>query len=349
MSRAELESFLKSFVLFFLSLAILASFLIYWDYKIAKESLSSSILSQMRVCSFDLKCEKFTIDFVKNKKYDINQLHVENENLYAYFPIEQSYDYILKLSYGQKNYLQNLQELKNAYYKKLVLIFIILAIVCILFSLYALHPLRQALHLTKEFARDILHDFNTPLSVLRLNVDLLDKNEQNSKKIQRIQSSIDTILALQGNLRSYLDNISSSIEEIELQSFLEQRVAFIEKLYLHIAFISELQELHIKTNVDALGRVIDNLLNNAAKYNKDGGSVTIKIDVKNKKLIISDTGVGIDKPGEVFKRFYTENKNGVGIGLHIVKKLCDNMKIAIKLESAKAKGSVFELDLSKLT
>lgn len=349
MNRVEFESFLKSFILFFLSLSTLAAFLVLSDYKIAKESLSSAILSQMRVCSYDLKCEKFGIDFVENQSYNINQLHHDDNSSYAYFPIEKSYDYILKLSYQNRNLDGDLQAIKDDLVKKLAIILVIIALVCVIFSFYALYPLRQALHLTKEFARDILHDFNTPLSVLRLNAELLVKDEQNTKKVTRIQSSVDTILALQGNLRSYLDNISNSVEEIELKSLVMQRVSFIEKLFPNIIFYKELNELHIKTNLDVLSRVIDNLLTNAAKYNKDGGSVKVVIDAKNLKLSISDTGVGIDKPKEVFKRFYTENKNGVGIGLHIVKKLCDDMHVKISLQSTKGKGSVFELDLSLLT
>lgn len=347
LNRVEFESFIKSFSLFFLSLATLASFLILSDYKIAKEALSIEVLSQMRVCSYDLKCEKFGIDFVRNENYNINQLHFKKGNLYAYFPIEQSYDYILKLSYQTKEFNQDLEKIKNDLYQKLAIILFIIAIICMIFSFYALYPLRQALHLTKEFARDILHDFNTPLSALRLNAELLVKDEKNSKKITRIQTSVDTILVLQGNLRSYLDNISNSIEEIELQSLVLQKVSLIEKLYPNIVFFTQLQELHVRTNRDALSRVIDNLLSNSAKYNKVGGSVTVAI--KNAKLIVSDTGVGIDKPKEVFKRFYTENKNGVGIGLHIVKKLCDDMRIKISLQSSKEEGSIFELDLFMLT
>lgn len=349
MNRVEFESFLKSFILFFLSLSTLASFLVLSDYKIAKESLNSSLLSQMRVCSYDLQCEKFGIDFVKNQNYTINQLHHDKGSLYAYFPIEKSYEYILKLSYQNKNLDDDLEVIQEDLVKKLIIILVIIAFICVIFSFYALYPLRQALHLTKEFARDILHDFNTPLSVLRLNAELLVKDEQNTKKITRIQSSVDTILALQGNLRSYLDNISNNVEDVELKSLVLQRISFVEKLYENIIFYTELEELHIKTNLDALSRVIENLLTNAAKYNKDGGSVKVVVDAKNLKLIISDTGVGIDKPKEVFKRFYTENKNGVGIGLHIVKKLCDDMHVKVALQSTKGKGSVFELDLSLLT
>ena len=319
------------------------------DYKIAKKSLREALLSEMRVCSYDLKCEKFDIDFVENKHFSINQLYHDKSSLYAYFPIQKSYEYILKLAYQDEDFKNDLQEIKGELYKKLAIILAVIALICVIFSFYALHPLRQALYLTKEFARDILHDFNTPLSVLRLNAELLIKDAQNTKKITRIQKSVDTMLALQGNLRSYLDDISSSVEEIELYFLVSQRVSLLEKLYPKIHFFTELEQLHIKTNLDTLRRVIDNLLSNAAKYNKDGGSVKIAIDAQNSKLIISDTGVGIEKPKEAFKRFYTENKDGVGIGLHIVKKLCDDMHIKIALQSSKGEGSVFELDLFLLT
>ncbi len=66
-------------------------------------------------------------------------------------------------------------------------------------------------------------------------------------------------------------------------------------------------------------------------------------------MAIKDTGKGIKHPEKVFTRFYKEQERGIGIGLHIVKKLCDEMKIPIRLESEVNVGSTFELDLSALT
>ena len=99
-------------------------------------------------------------------------------------------------------------------------------------------------------------------------------------------------------------------------------------------------------NKDAFSRIIDNLLSNAYKYNKKDGF--IKIILKDKLLIIEDSGKGIKNPSKIFDRFYKENDRGIGIGLHIVKKLCDELDIKVSVKSEIGKGSIFYLDLKSI-
>jgi signal transduction histidine kinase len=107
--------------------------------------------------------------------------------------------------------------------------------------------------------------------------------------------------------------------------------------------------MQITSNEDAITRIVDNLISNAGKYNTSHGSVTLTIDPDVQQLAISDTGKGIHHPEKVFDRFYKEHERGLGIGLHIVKKLCDQLSIPIKVESTLGKGSRFLLDLHRLT
>jgi signal transduction histidine kinase len=87
-------------------------------------------------------------------------------------------------------------------------------------------------------------------------------------------------------------------------------------------------------------------MSNASKYNKDEG--TVKVVLKNKLLTIEDSGVGIKNPQEIFQRYYKEGNKGIGIGLHIVQKLCEELNINIKVESSLDVGTKFTLDLTKL-
>jgi signal transduction histidine kinase len=96
-------------------------------------------------------------------------------------------------------------------------------------------------------------------------------------------------------------------------------------------------------NKDAFIRILDNLLTNAAKYNKKNGSVFVTY--KENVLEIEDTGIGIKNPDKVFQRFYKEHERGIGIGLHIVKKLCDELGIRIGLTSEVGTGTSFFLKL----
>ena len=98
---------------------------------------------------------------------------------------------------------------------------------------------------------------------------------------------------------------------------------------------------------DAFVRIIDNILSNACKYNKKEGNVNILFN-NNVWLEISDTGRGIKETSKIFHRFYKETSRGLGIGLHIVKKLSNKMDIKITVSSEINKGTIFKLDISKL-
>ena len=217
----------------------------------------------------------------------------------------------------------------------------ILGVISAFFSFYTLQPLRKALRLTQEFSRDILHDVNTPFSSLRLNVSLLKVPDSEAKKIERIERSIETLVALGNNLRSYLEGHPLQNETIDLHTLLKERIAIIQKLYPAISFILDDTTLTIHTNPDGLTRIVDNLLSNAAKYNKNNGSVWIYLNVSAQTLHIDDNGRGIEYPEKIFNRFYKEHDRGLGIGLHIVKKLCDELKIPIHVKSVVGRGESF--------
>jgi len=347
LNRIELESFGKSFGLFFISLSLLASSIYYSNYGKEKTVLDEQIYSQMRLCSFDLKCEQFSIDFEDINDNYLYRLLDNESDVYSYFPISKSEQFMLKFSYSKKDYEKDLESIETQLLKEFAIVIVIIAVLSILFSLYAIYPLRSALRLTKEFVRDILHDVNTPLSALRLNARLLIKEYGKNRKLERIEQSVDKILSLQNNLRGYLDEHALAEEIFDLMTLVETRVEMVKKIYPDIVFKEELYSLQLNTNRDAMDRVVDNLLTNAAKYNSKNGLVIIKF--KDKNLVISDTGSGIKDSRKVFKRFYTENEKGVGIGLHIVKKLCDALGITISLKSEVGEGSLFTLNLSRLT
>jgi len=347
--RVELESFVKSFLLFFIAMGSLAAMLYYSNYTKEEKNLDDLLYTQMRLCSFDLACKQFRIDFKETQKRLQYTLLRNQKALYANFPIPNSDQFVMELSYDIKNYHRDLSEIRRRLGVEFSGVLVLLALLSALFSMYALYPLRSALHLTREFVRDIIHDVNTPLSALRLNVGMLKRESSKNLQIERIEQSVENILNLQKNLRDYLDEHTLEAGRIELEVLIQERIEMVKKLYPGITFTAELEPLMLYADRSALERIVDNLLSNGAKYNRSGGNVNITIDARFARVKISDTGEGITDPKKVFRRFYTENAKGVGIGLHIVKKLCDMMQIDITIESIKGRGSVFTLDMAKLT
>lgn len=348
LKHAETESFLKSFSVFFLSLSLLGTLIFWVEYTQKRHALEEAVFNEMKVCSFDLKCRQFTFDFAPLHTAALYTLTRDRTGYYALFSIP-SGKYALKIHLSQERFDSRLAQERPPLLRAFGIMLLVLGIISALFSLYALHPLRKALRLTEEFSRDILHDFNTPLASLRLNVRLLNVPESETKKIRRIERSIETMVSLGDNLRSYLEEHPLQKESVDLYPLLEERIAAMGKLYPDITFIQDERSLTIYTNRDAITRIVDNLLSNASKYNRENGTVWIRIDPLKQTLNIDDTGEGIEHPEKIFERFYKEHDRGLGIGLHIVKKLCDELNISIQVRSTLHQGSQFTLNLQALT
>ncbi len=343
--RVEREAFFKGFSLFFLSLALLTGALFYGLYLREKRMFDDRLFSRMRLCSFDLECPEFGIDFVEADAKDLYTLKRDKEALYAFFPVPGSDRFVMKILYPLERYRLDVIRIRNETLREALPVYLLLALLSALFSLYALTPLRRALRLTEEFVKDILHDFNTPLSVIRLNAGMVRRHCPGERRLERIEGAVETLMRLQSNLKSYLGGHERQRERFRLDRLIEERTKLLEKSFDDVVFERSLQPLELHTNKDAMIRVLDNLLSNGAKYNVRGGRVHIRLQQAEAQLTIEDTGVGIAHPEKAFERFYKEQERGVGIGLHIVKKLCDQMGIAIGLESRKGVGTSVRLDL----
>ncbi len=349
LSKVELESFLKSFILFFSSLGVLTAVLFYINYTKNLQTLNEKLFNEMRLCSYDLKCEKFTIKFLEKNKQKLYTLYQNDDGLRSYYPIPNSQKYIMLLKFSKENYLKEIHKLQNQAIVNFLIVLGVILLLSILFSVYALYPLRNALLLTQEFIKDILHDFNTPLATLRLNTSMLKKELNDNEKLMRIEQSVQNVLHLQEHLRSYLFNHDMQKEKFELTKILQEQIQMLEKNYPGITFIIEVKKpITLYSNKKALIRIVNNILSNAAKYNSTKGSVTVSYNKNSQTLFIKDTGIGIKNPKMIFERFYKEQERGIGIGLHIVKKLCDELDIGIEVQSSKGDGTTFQLHLKKL-
>jgi len=316
-------------------------------YEKDQKKLYEQIFSQMRICSYTLKCKEFSIDFVQKQDLKPYKLYKTKDQLSAYFPIVSSQKNYLKIYLDNSKFKIQLYSLQKELFFEFFFVVMVIMILSILFSYYTLRPMKKALLLTQEFIKDILHDFNTPLSTLRLNIAMLEKDTKNLKKIKRIENAVNTVLHLQTNLRSYLYEHQQQQEIFLLESFIQERVDLLKSSYAHLRFFVDIdQNIKLKTNKDAFIRIIDNLLSNAAKYNKQNGFV--KVTCKDKKLSIKDSGKGIANPKKVFERFYKEQERGIGIGLHIVAKLVKELGISIDLHSKIGVGTTFVLDIKEI-
>jgi len=342
----ELESFLKSFLIFLVLLEVLLALDLWYEYQNRQKQMDEKIKMEMKLCAYSAQCDGLHTDFVSRTKHIEENLLYKAGDLYGYFSVPTVKKYLIKVVYPKTAYQKDVEALKRRTMQKFLVYSLFAAFVSLLFSMYALMPLRRALRLNEEFVKDILHDFNTPLSSMKINLKLFKKEIGENQKIERMENNIQTLLSLQHNLKTFLNETETQIESLNVANVIKRRIPYFEVLYSDIAYHVDMDPFYITVNKDAFVRVIDNLLSNAGKYNKASGQV--RIVMEGSKLYIKDTGKGIKSPSKVFERYYKEQDRGIGIGLHIVKKLCDEMKVVIKIESKEGEGTSVMLDLSRI-
>jgi len=343
LKKFEIESLIKSFLLFFISIEIFLTFILYLGFQKKVDGIYHSIYNEMRVCNLELNCEdRFEISF-SEENYPQDSLQILDKNIFTLFNID-SKKYSLKITYKIEYFESDISELIENAITIWAISSLFIAILSFLFSLFALNPLRKAIILNEEFIKDIIHDFNTPISSIMINLEMLKTQFGNNRKIERAEISIQKLLSLQENLKTYLNSSKGQIENLQLQNIINERVDYFSNIYPKVNFKLNILALQIQTHKDSVSRILDNIIDNSCKY----GNGKISITLENSTLIISDNGNGIKNIKKVFQRFYKETERGIGLGLNIVKKLADEIELKIDIESSK-NGTKFKLNFSELT
>jgi len=202
-------------------------------------------------------------------------------------------------------------------------------------------PMKESMEKMNRFIEDTTHEFNTPISTILANIELLDTfyDCEGKKEMQRIEIASKTLSRLYEDL-TYLKlnhNYHREIQVMNISALTKERIEYfktlIESKKLNLSInIEENISLNIDKN-DAI-RLIDNLLSNAIKYNKKEGKLNINLDAKNLSIINSGFGIKNEEIDLIQNRFKRANTNegGFGIGLDIVSQVVEryNFKFSIK-------------------
>lgn len=201
-----------------------------------------------------------------------------------------------------------------------------------------------------SFIKDSMHEINTPLSIINLNVDMFAQKYSQNKYLDRIKAASKTLSTIYSDM-DYLvkqGRVEYKIKEIEMGEFVQNRVDYFRE-------VANMKQLELITDIETgiiyrfstkkLQRIVDNTLSNAIKYSHDNSQVEISVKHTNQKIIftVNDHGVGIENVEKIFSRYYRENesKGGFGIGLNIVKQIIDEEGISLHVSSALHEGATF--------
>jgi len=217
----------------------------------------------------------------------------------------------------------------------------------------------------RHFSANAAHELRTPLAVMSTKFEVFEKNKNPDEadykeaigmarsQTDRLSHVIDILLEMT-ELQSAPKSDSISLSEIT-EEVICDLVAVAEKK--SISLVQDDGEARLTGSDTLVYRAIYNLIENAIKYNKEGGKVSVAIteDENFAKVIITDTGSGIAKEDwdKIFEPFFRVDKSrsrsmgGAGLGLALVKEIAVRHGGDVKVIESSNKGSSIELSLSK--
>lgn len=222
-----------------------------------------------------------------------------------------------------------------------------------------LKPIKEMHDDQNRFVSDASHELKTPLTSLKTSFEvyLRDKNRSLKDADLVVKESVEEVDKLQHLAQSLLElaqfeNNKSVLESVDISIVTQEALKVIEPLAKKRKIIIEKKISNFKVMGDKtkLTELIIILLDNAVKYSKTNSKINLIVE-KN-QIIVQDFGTGISAEDQkhIFDRFYRsdtarvrEGKNGFGLGLSIAKKIVEEYKGKIEVESKLGEGTLFKI------
>ncbi|MBB3108471.1 signal transduction histidine kinase [Paenibacillus phyllosphaerae] len=225
--------------------------------------------------------------------------------------------------------------------------------------------IKQSMDRQKQFIGSISHEFKTPLTSIIAYTDLLDMYRDDPELLEearcnmrreadRLLEMVEKVLRLSA-LEQY--EFNQNAEPVELASLLAECCSRMsgKATKFELSLTTKLAEVTVMADRESLVHLFLNLLDNAIKYNVQGGEIVVSSTAEGGYAVISvrDTGIGIPEEAmdKLFQPFYTVSKDrarstgGTGLGLSLVKQLAELQQGKIAVKSAIGAGSEFTVTL----
>ena len=232
----------------------------------------------------------------------------------------------------------------------------------------AFTKLREVDNSRQEFVSNVSHELKTPITSIRVLADSLMSMEDApvelyrefmndiSDEIDRESKIIDDLLTLVKMDKSV--NHVMNISQVNIGSLLElilKRMRPIAKKRNVELTLETIREVTAEVDEVKLSQAMNNLVENAVKYNREDGWVRVTLDADHKffTIRVADSGIGIPEEFQtrIFERFYRVDKarsretGGTGLGLAITKNVIQMHHGTIQVQSAEGEGTVFTVQI----
>lgn len=272
----------------------------------------------------------------------------EHSYVHLYFP-------------NRKQYI--IQEMSGWIYSSAILLALLIGFSI---SIYFILKQKFLVEIQKDFINNVTHEFSTPLSVIDLSVEALEKpstqihpekwkrylssiKHQSSYLNSHIQNLVNTVVV--GKYHLTIETSLVSVNELLLRAAI-QLEPLIEKKNGKLIWDLEPESISIPGDESQLYLAFFNILNNAVKYAEEPlVSITSRIQHGRMQVLVQDNGPGIEssQQAKIFRKFYrapaTRQVKGLGLGLYFSKKVVEAHQGHIWLESTNGQGTLFIIDL----
>jgi len=287
-------------------------------------------------------------------KYFIDGYHIDGNDAYLITKLPEA-------KYFDAKYLVVKNKLSYyEVYEKSTFILLLIAILVFGLSFLFLNrfakPFKRVNKKLDKFIKDSIHEINTPLSIINVNIDLYNRKNEPNKYLQRMKAAAKVLSNIYNDM-DYLikyDRLEFEKESINMAEFLHERIDYFSEVALmkNIRLISNIEEnISLYMNPKQFQMVIDNNISNAIKYSYENNNIEISLSVEDDICFLSfrDYGIGIEDVDKIFNRYYRESNQtgGFGIGLNIVKSIIDKAGIELTINSIPKEGSSFIYKFSK--
>jgi len=225
-----------------------------------------------------------------------------------------------------------------------------------------LERLDASFHQIRQFSADASHELQTPLTILKGEIEVALRTPRGPDEYQRIlKSALEEIDRLTRLVEGLLLLARADAGVLRLDRKPVDLAGLVADVYgqtkiladdRHVTLsMEQVEPLTVPGDYDGLRRVLLNLVDNGIKYTPAGGRVTVSLrrDPQWASLKITDTGIGLspEERKNIFERFYrslearSRDENGSGLGLCIVRSIVEAHGGKIQLESAPGRGSAF--------
>lgn len=237
-------------------------------------------------------------------------------------------------------------------------------------SRLASRPMERAVEMERQFVQDISHDLKTPVTVVLANNSILRSNPDATMREQEqwiastdeaAHSMMDlvdqmlTLAALDGSAEQKPKDIKANSTQVDLSQTVEKWVLQMESVAYDrgVELVSDVAEgLCVRSEQSSVEKIVSGLIENALKYEPDGGKVEVRLERsgKNRRKIVytvKNFGSFISEEdiSHIFERFYRGDKarseKGHGLGLPILKRTAELIGAELGVASAEADGTVF--------